>query len=117
VKSVDVAEMLQPAVSVPSPTSKGRVAVTVWSRPLRVAEKLMPPGVEAQPSATRTVWLACAPAPPCLLMVWPVKSCVVEVPAESVSVRVAVYEPPPVYEWLVVGVLNVATLTSPKFHA
>jgi hypothetical protein len=39
------------------------------------------------------VALATALGPPCLLMVWPVKTCAVDVPAELVSVTLAAYVP------------------------
>ena len=87
-KVVEVALRLHPAVRFPSPTSSGRVAVAVWSSPLRVSEKLMLPGVVTHPSTlgTVTLWCASALVPPLSLTVWPVKTWVVEVPAESVSV-------------------------------
>ena len=46
--------------------------------------------VNGTAEATATVRLVCALSPPLRLIVWPVKTWVVEVPAESVSVSVAV---------------------------
>ena len=52
----------------------------------------MPGGTEVVAIVNGRVklWEAKADGPPFLLMVWPVKTWVVEVPAESVSVTVAV---------------------------
>src|SRR5947209_10912175 len=94
---VEVSEMFQPAVSDPSPTSRACVWVAVWSLPLSVSVRLMLPGVVTHaraPPETETVRVVWALDPPLRLMVWPVNTFVVEVPAVSVSVSVAVKEPP-----------------------
>ena len=66
--------------------------------PVRVttAPPLSDPAVGLMPvtAGTRvTVWVASAEGPPLLDTVWPVKVWVVDVPAESVTVRVAVKGP------------------------
>jgi hypothetical protein len=52
----------------------------------------MSPGFETQarPLVSVKVRVVCALLPPLRLIVWPVKTLVVDVPAESVSVRVTV---------------------------
>ena len=52
---------------------------------------------------------------PLLLMTWPVKVVVVEVPAVLVTVKKTVYTPLPAYVWDVVGeVVVTGSLPSPK---
>jgi len=66
---------------------------------------------------TTTLCVIWALGPPSRLMVCPVKTFVVEVPAESVSVSVTMYSPGTAYVWVAVGVVVAALLPSPKFHA
>ena len=89
-KVVEVSVMFQPAVSVPSPTSSPGAVVTVWFLPLRVSAKLNAAGVVTQPRPTATLRVVWAAELPLRLTVWPVKIWLVEVPAVSVSVTLAV---------------------------
>jgi hypothetical protein len=68
-------------------------------------------------ATTVAICVASAEGPPFRLMVLPVKTWVVEVPPLLVSVRVAVYSPAAVYMWVVVGVVVVDVLPSPKLQA
>jgi hypothetical protein len=79
-----------PKLAVVEPTTK-LVPVIVTTVPPPTGPT---PGVIAVTTGGRlTVWVANADGPPLLDTVWPVKTWVVEVPPESVTVRVAVHGP------------------------
>jgi hypothetical protein len=72
------------------------------------------------PAARTFTWLeATAEGPPLRLTVRPVKTklMLVEVPPLLVSVTAAVYTPALAYVWVVVGVVVVVWLPSPKSQA
>jgi hypothetical protein len=91
---VEVSEMFQPEARTPSPTSSVRLMAWVRSLPVSVPEKLRLPGSSpTEDVRDRERLLASALEPPLRLIVWLEKSLLVEVPAVSVSVTVAVKEP------------------------
>ena len=70
------------------------VAMLVWSRPFNVsANDALAGAMNDKSAAMTTSWLVVAVGPPLRLMVWPVNTRVVDVPAELVSVTRAVKLP------------------------